>query len=98
MSDERSADKTPDEIAAGIEERKRLAKEKTWRARQRLIGSTLVGAFAFGKMLTVPAVVPPDTGVLGFGVSGPEVFWTAVLLLAFGVASFDQILKATGRG
>lgn len=96
MSDERVQDKTPEEIAAGIEERKNRDKEKTWRARQRLVGSTLVGAFAFGKMVTVPAAT--EGGVLGLGVSGPEVFWTAILLLAFGVASFDQILRAMGRG
>lgn len=95
MSDERT-ERTPEEIAAGIEERKAREREKMWRARQRLIGSTLVGAFAFGKVVTVPAAT--DGGVLGLGVSGPEVFWIGVLLLAFGIASFDQLLRALGRG
>lgn len=97
MTDERIG-RTPEEVAEGIEERKNRERVRMWRARQRLMGSTVVGLFGIFKMATVAGPVAPDMGVLGLGVSGAEVFWVVVVLVAFGVATFDQALKAIGRG
>ncbi|KKL65892.1 hypothetical protein LCGC14_2150460 [marine sediment metagenome] len=62
-------------------------KVEKWRATQRLAGSYILGGVAAWKLLTYP-----DGGsdwILGM--------WVAVALLAFGLASFDQVLKALKR-
>lgn len=57
---------------------------RMWRARQRLVGSYAVGIIAMWKIVTFPG-------------EGEPYFWMGVGLIAFGLASLDQILKALGK-
>ena len=62
-------------------ERREKAREKKLRAQQRLIGSYAMGGVALWKMMTAEEVL----------------VWIGVALLAFGLANWDQILKAMGK-
>ena len=67
--------------------RTQAAKVEKWRAIQRLVGSYVLGAIAAWKILAYP-----DGGsdwILGM--------WVGLALLAFGLASFDQIVKVVKR-
>jgi hypothetical protein len=63
-------------------ERETEARIKQLRAQQRLIGSYALGALGLWKLATVD-----DVWV-----------WLGVVLIAFGLANVDQVLKAMGRG
>jgi hypothetical protein len=65
-------------------EKRRLEKS---RAKQRLVGSYVLGAVAAWKLLTY------DAG----GSDWSLAMWVALGVLAFGLASVDQVLKALKR-
>lgn len=70
--------------------RQQTRKVKKWRAQQRLVGSSILGGIAAWKLLTYEPVnadgIPWILGV-----------WIVLALIAFGLASFDQVLKAVKR-
>ena len=60
------------------------------RAMQRLVGSYVLGAVAAWKLLTYDA--PSDDGIPWILLA-----WIGLALLAFGLASWDQVVKAIRR-
>ncbi len=74
--------------------RQETRKFESRRALQRLMGSYLLGAIAAWKILTYEAV---------HAVGEPHrthwllIAWIGLALLSFGLASFDQVLKAFKR-
>ena len=67
--------------------RQESQKIETRRAIRRLVGSWVLGAVAAWKLLTYP----PD------GSDWILAMWVGVALLAFGLASFDQVVKILKR-
>ena len=67
--------------------RQESQKIETRRAIRRLVGSWVLGAVAAWKLLTYP----PD------GSDWILAMWVGVALLAFGLASFDQVVKIFKR-
>lgn len=61
-----------------------------WRARQRLVGSYVLGSIAAWKILTYE----PQAGG---GIPWLLVVWVGLALLSFGLASWDQVLQAIKR-
>lgn len=80
------------EEKAAIEAEAAARKIERRRAQQRLVGSYALGALALWKLITLPERTPEAEGVPWL-----LVVWLGVALLAFGLASFDQIAKAIGR-
>lgn len=71
--------------------RQQTRKVEKWRAIQRLVGSWILGIVAVWKILMHEAAV--EAG----GVPWILLMWIGLALLAFGLASWDQILKAVKR-
>ena len=65
-------------------------KVEKWRAMQRLGGSYVLGAVAAWKLLTYE---PQTDG----GIPWLLLVWIGLALLAFGLASWDQLSKAVRR-
>ena len=83
MSDERLNVLTPEEIAEKVAARKRSRSF----AILRLVGSALMSAVMIFKLATYPN--NGDATLL--------IVWISGLVVALGIASFDQFLKAIGR-
>ncbi len=67
-------------------------KVEKWRAVQRLIGSSVLGGIAAWRLFVYEPPTKVDAGfpwILGV--------WLGLAFLAFGLASWDQILKALKR-
>jgi hypothetical protein len=69
-------------LPVAAQERHNRERVAQWRARQRLVGSYVLGAVATWKILTV---------------DGEPYLWVGLAALAFGLANIDQVLKALGR-
>ena len=67
--------------------RQEARKIESRRARQRFIGSYVLGGIAAWKLLTYPEG----------GSDWILAMWVGLALLAFGLASFDQVLKVIKR-
>ena len=76
-------------------ERLQRRKMEKWRAIQRLCGSSILGVVAAWKLLTYEPAVHADGET--HGVPWELILWIGVALLAFGLASWDQISKAVKR-
>ena len=78
-----------------LEEAQKLRIDK-WHALLRVFGSGGLGSIAAWRLLTY------DAAVLAAAERGAEVIpwyaWIALAVLAFGVATWDQLLKVTRRG
>ena len=70
-----------------------------WRARQRLVGSYVLGGVAVWKIITYEPiqVVVDGVAVPVEGIEWTLLGWIGLALAAFGLATIDQILKAVGR-
>ena len=66
--------------------------ERKWRAIQRLIGSSILGTVAAWKILTYEPV--PHLDGEPHQVHWLLIAWIGLAVLSFGIASWDQIMKA----
>lgn len=86
---------SPETDAQHRRERLQARGIEKWRAIQRLAGSSILGTVAAWKLLTYEPVVHADGEA--HGVPWILLLWIGLALLAFGLASWDQIAKAIKR-
>lgn len=75
--------------------RPQTRKVEKWRAIQRIVGSSILGVGATYKLFTYEPIVHADGEP--HGVPWILGVWIGLALIAFGLASWDQILKAIKR-